>query len=400
MRFISKQGLALLAVFGVLCSLCAFPVAAQETATETVTTALSDVTGDANNDGVFNAKDVLMTRKFLADLLPSINLVAADLNNDAVVNMKDVLLMRLMLAGYEVKNGTVSTTKRPTTTTKKPTTTTKKPTTTTKKPTTTVASPFTTQQQKILTLVNAERKKAGLTALQLDEKACAAANVRAKEVPIVFDHVRPNGKSSFTALDEAGVSYISAGENIAKGYLTAEDVMTGWMNSEGHKANILTASFTHIGVGYDKTTHSWVQLFFTKTGSTFPADPTTTAKMTNDLLTAINKARTAKGLKAFTTSTALKNAATTLAKEQGKLGKMSFTRPDGSKYTTVLDQNGISYKSVNNHVGFCAACKTLTDALNIWAPSGDYSEWLVSGYSRIGIGYDETTGYWSILTLN
>ncbi len=385
-----KRCICILTALCLLCVACCLPTAAEETATATAATS-TGVQGDANDDGAFNAKDVLVTRKFLADLAPFVDEANADLNLDGAINMKDVLLMRLMLAGYEVQNGTVSTTKRPTTTTKP---------TTTKKPTTTVASPFTAQQQKILTLVNAERAKAGQSALKLDEKACAAANVRAKEVPIVFDHVRPNGRSSFTALDEAGVSYIAAGENIAKGYLTAEDVMTGWMNSEGHKANILTASFTHIGVGYDKTTHSWVQLFFTKTGATFPADPETTAKMTTDLFNAINKARTNKGLKAFTTSTALKNAATTLAKEQGKLGKMSFTRPDGSKYTTVLAQYGITYKTVNNHVGFCSACKTLTDALNVWAPSGDYSEWLGSEYTRIGIGYDETTGYWSILTLN
>lgn len=389
-----KKAIAFFALTAVLCTGFCLPVSAQETATGTVTATgglSTGVAGDANGDGVFNAKDVLITRKFLADLVESIDDANADLNADTAVNMKDVLLMRLMLAGYEVKNGTVSTTKRPTTTTKKPTTTTKP---------TTAPSPYSAQQQKILTLVNAERAKAGMSALQLDEKACAAANVRAKEVPVVFDHVRPSGKSSFTALDEAGVSYIAAGENIAKGYLTAEDVMNGWMNSEGHRANILTASFTHIGVGYDKSTHSWVQLFITKTGSTFPADPETTAKMTTALLGAINNARTAKGLKAFTTSATLQSCATTLAKEQGKLGKMSFTRPDGSKYTTVLDQKGVSYKSVNNHVGFCAACRTLDDALNIWAPSGDYSEWLDSGYTRIGIGYDETTGYWSILTLN
>ncbi|MCQ2405067.1 MAG: CAP domain-containing protein [Clostridia bacterium] len=393
MRSVLKKWLCLLTAVCMLCSLCAFSALADETATETEAGS-TGVQGDANGDAVFNMKDVLTLRKYLANIVDTLDVVAADLNLDGSVNMKDVLLMRLMLAGYEVKNGTVSTTKRPTTTTKKPTTTTKKPTTTT------APSPYSAQQQEILTLVNAERKKVGLTALQLDEKACAAANVRAKEVPIVFDHVRPNGKSSFTALDDAGVSYISAGENIAKGYLTAEDVMNGWMNSEGHKANILTASFTHIGVGYDKTTHSWVQLFFTKTGSTFPADPETTAKMTAALLNSINKARTNKGLKAFTTNATLQAAATTLAKEQGKLGKMSFTRLDGSKYTTVLDQKGISYKSVNNHVGFCAACKTLTDALNVWAPNGDYSEWLDGSYTRIGIGYDETTGYWSILTLN
>ena len=58
-----------------------------------------------------------------------------------------------------------------------------------------------------------------------------------------------------------GISYQSAGENIAKGYRTAEAVVTAWMNSEGHRANILNANYTEIGVGYEADGNYWTQWF-------------------------------------------------------------------------------------------------------------------------------------------
>ena len=61
-----------------------------------------------------------------------------------------------------------------------------------------------------------------------------------------------------------GISYRSAGENIAKGYATPEAVVKGWMNSPGHRANRLNKSFTHIGVGYVENGNYWTQMFISK----------------------------------------------------------------------------------------------------------------------------------------
>ena len=77
-----------------------------------------------------------------------------------------------------------------------------------------------------------------------------AAQVRAVEGQTLLSLTRPNGTSFATALKEAGVSYRGAGENIAWGQKTPEQVMQGWMNSAGHRANILNARYTTIGVGY------------------------------------------------------------------------------------------------------------------------------------------------------
>ena len=113
--------------------------------------------------------------------------------------------------------------------------------------------------QKVVDLVNAERAKAGLSALTIDTKVTAAAQVRAKEVQTSFSHTRPDGRSCFTALDEANASYRGAGENIALGQKTPEQVMNDWMNSEGHRANIMNPNFKYIGVGVDG--NAWTQLF-------------------------------------------------------------------------------------------------------------------------------------------
>ena len=118
--------------------------------------------------------------------------------------------------------------------------------------------------KEILDLVNQERQKAGLNALELDAALCNAAQTRSQEQTVVFSHTRPNGQSCFSVLDENGISYRGAGENIAMGQRSAEEVMNGWMNSEGHRANILNSSFTKLGVGcYQDSAGKlyWTQLF-------------------------------------------------------------------------------------------------------------------------------------------
>lgn len=116
---------------------------------------------------------------------------------------------------------------------------------------------------QVVALVNAERAKHGLSALKVDAKVQQAALVRAKETAQSFSHTRPNGSSFSTALTEAGVSYRRAGENIAYGQSTPQQVMNAWMNSSGHRANILNENFTTIGVGYTviNGTAYWTQLF-------------------------------------------------------------------------------------------------------------------------------------------
>ena len=130
------------------------------------------------------------------------------------------------------------------------------------KPTTPVAN-VTTDVQAVLDLTNKERKKAGLGTFTLSDELCKVANIRAKEIVKSFSHTRPNGTSCFTVLKENGITYRTAGENIAYGQKTATIVMNAWMNSAGHRANILNKNFGKIGIScYEYGGRKyWVQIF-------------------------------------------------------------------------------------------------------------------------------------------
>ncbi len=79
-----------------------------------------------------------------------------------------------------------------------------------------------------------------------------------------FSHTSPNYGSPFDMMKEFGITYRSAGENIAMGQSTPEEVVNAWMNSEGHRKNILSSSFTHIGVGHVAEGNYWTQMFIGK----------------------------------------------------------------------------------------------------------------------------------------
>ena len=117
---------------------------------------------------------------------------------------------------------------------------------------------------QVIDLVNIERAREGLKPLTYDATIEQAALVRAKEIQTSFSHTRPNGSSFATAMKEAGVNYRSAGENIAWGQKTPEEVVSAWMNSPSHRANIMNANYGRIGVGHltnARGTSYWVQLF-------------------------------------------------------------------------------------------------------------------------------------------
>ena len=117
--------------------------------------------------------------------------------------------------------------------------------------------------EQVVELVNAERAKEGLAPLTIDKKVQAAAQVRAVEIKTSFSHTRPNGSSFATTLKEQGVTYRRSGENIAWGQRTPKEVVNAWMNSSGHRANIMNKNFTKIGVGYyqHNGVNYWSQLF-------------------------------------------------------------------------------------------------------------------------------------------
>ena len=111
--------------------------------------------------------------------------------------------------------------------------------------------------------INSRRAEAGLAPLKLCDSLNEAALIRAEECVVKFSHERPNGTICFTVLDEANVPYYSAGENIAYGQTSPQKVMSAWMNSSEHRANILSADFEYVGIGVKNVggTYYWTQFF-------------------------------------------------------------------------------------------------------------------------------------------
>ena len=121
-----------------------------------------------------------------------------------------------------------------------------------------------TYAEQIVALVNVEREKAGLAPVALSIELGQVAMIRAKEIEVSFSHTRPNGSYFTSVLQENGITYRLAGENIAWGQKSPEEVMNAWMNSAGHRANILNANFKELGVAHYQNARGvnyFVQLF-------------------------------------------------------------------------------------------------------------------------------------------
>nr|WP_317845693.1 CAP domain-containing protein [Bacillus sp. S3] len=120
--------------------------------------------------------------------------------------------------------------------------------------------------QQVIDLTNAERSKNGLPALKADSQLNGVAQKKSLDMQQknYFSHTSPTYGSPFDMMRDFGVTYKSAGENIAQGQRTPQEVVTAWMNSEGHRKNILSSNFTHIGVGFEDTGKHWTQMFIGK----------------------------------------------------------------------------------------------------------------------------------------
>jgi len=121
-------------------------------------------------------------------------------------------------------------------------------------------------ENEVVRLTNAERAKYGLPALQLDWELARVARYKSADMrdKNYFSHNSPTYGSPFTMMRNFGISYRTAAENIAAGQRTPQEVVRSWMNSPGHRANILKRDITHIGVGYARGGsygHYWTQMF-------------------------------------------------------------------------------------------------------------------------------------------
>lgn len=122
------------------------------------------------------------------------------------------------------------------------------------------------QENEVIRLVNVERAKVGLPALKANWQACRVARYKSQDMinKNYFSHTSPTYGSPFKMMETFGIRFSAAGENIAYGQKTPAAVMVSWMNSPGHRSNILSPTYTEIGVGLAKSSNGtcyWTQMF-------------------------------------------------------------------------------------------------------------------------------------------
>ena len=126
-----------------------------------------------------------------------------------------------------------------------------------------LSTSVTSVENQVVALVNQIRAQNGLSTLKENWQLSRVARYKSQDMADrnYFSHTSPTYGSPFQMMQQFGISYRSAGENIAKGYSTAQAVVNAWMNSPGHRANILNSSYTQIGVGYVADGNHWTQMF-------------------------------------------------------------------------------------------------------------------------------------------
>lgn len=210
--------------------------------------AMAQTTGDVNGDGKTTTVDAKWVLKSLSGSkeLTDAQRAQADANKDGKISVADARLILKIIAGTANPDGTENTGNTGSTGNNSDT-----------------AAQY---AQEVLKLVNEERAKQGIKALTLSDELTEVANIKAKDLAVnnYFDHTSPTYGSPFEMMRNFGIAFSTAGENIASGQRSPQSVMTSWMNSDGHRANILNPSFTQLGVGYsDGGVYGtvWVQMF-------------------------------------------------------------------------------------------------------------------------------------------
>lgn len=216
-----------------------------------------EICGDVNRDGALDASDYMMLKRCVLGTyqLEEVARRVADVNRDGVVDAVDYMAVKRAVLGTFTLDAGSSSGGTPSEGTPSPGT-----------------SPGTEGTQtrpaaeQLLQLVNEARAREGLKPLTLAENLCVVANAKAQDMVDnrYFSHESPTYGTPFEMLRKYGISYRTAGENIAAGQQSAQAVFDAWMGSEGHRANILGAGYTQLGIGIaygGQYGIYWVQLF-------------------------------------------------------------------------------------------------------------------------------------------
>lgn len=291
--------------------------------------------------------------------------------------------------------------------------------------------------EEVLELVNKNRAENGAEPLKLYPKLCQVAEIRADELTNDFSHTRPDGSMCISLLDKYNIDWYAVAENIAAGYNSASEVVEGWMDSTGHRKNILNPEYTHMGIGLVKYKGSWywAQLFtkgtysdenempFTITTTTSATTTTTTtteqtttvnippittghtaspdfsdfdSKQWNEylkIIECINKERAANGLAPLQIYPDMCKLAEIRAEELTK--NFDHKRADGTSGEEILDEYGIDNDSASENIA--KGDVTPSQLVEGWMNSEKHRENILDpNFTHTGIGVAEAGGklYW------
>lgn len=280
-------------------------------------------------------------------------------------------------------------------------------------------------QALMLATVNAERAKAGLSAMCANSKLQAAAQGHSDDMASsnYMSHTGSDGSTMAQRINAQSYSWSAIAENVAAGQVDVAAVMTSWMNSAGHKANIMNAKYTQFGTGYAYSAsstykHYWTQVFGTSSseacvGSTTttttapakttasPATQTTTtptyttptpvstktgASIQAQMLAAVNAERAKVGVAAMCTNTKLQSAAQGHTSDMASKNYMSHTGSDGSTMSQRITANGYKWSVVAENVAVGQV--DVAAVVKSWMNSaGHRTNLLNAKYKHFGMGY-------------
>ncbi|WP_010097239.1 CAP domain-containing protein [Ornithinibacillus scapharcae] len=246
-------------------------------------------------------------------------------------------------------------------------------------------------EQEVIRLTNIERKKHGLQSLKLDEKVAKVARAKSKDMASnnYFDHVSPTYGSPFDMLKEFGVIYYSAGENIARGQTTPEEVVKAWMDSKGHRENILHPDFTHIGVGFIGKGYYWTQQFIKRIDSS--VSQKTFEQRVIDLT---NQERKKHGLSPLIMNSKLADTAKAKALDMAKNNYFDHISPTYGTPFDMMDQFGISYQTAGENIA--KGQSTPEQVVQTWMDSeGHKANILNPEFTHIGVGFSKDNFIWT-----
>ncbi len=263
--------------------------------------------------------------------------------------------------------------------------------------------------QTAMNEINALRAENGADPVSLHDTAATAAQLRAQELAQSFTHTRPDGSLPTTALTELGITLSCVAENILLTALPdASLAVEYWKNSTGHFQNMINPEFQSMAIGcyYDENANSetpycWCLFLFTEDDGSETPEISTEQKKTS-LLEQINTLRKENNLPEFQTMPELSGVSDLRAEET--VQEFSHSRPDGSSYTTALEEAGIPF--VNSNELLAAGRSEAEEVLKQWLNQESSEKLLLSSaYSHIGIGcYADASApyqyYWTLVFIS